>query len=39
MRCKKKREMKNPVTVTMKNKRKAKRGTCSVCRTKMFEIL
>ena len=38
MRCKAKKEMKNPKTVTMKNGRKATTGTCSVCSTKMFKI-
>lgn len=38
MKCKKKREMKNPKLVTMKNGRKAYKGTCSVCGTKMFAI-
>lgn len=39
MKCKAKREMKNAKTVTMKNGRKAKKGTCVVCGTKMFKIL
>ena len=38
MKEKKKREMKNPKTVTMKNKRKATKGVCSVCGTSMFRI-
>ena len=38
MKCKTKREMKNPVRVTMKNGRKATKGTCPVCSTKMFRI-
>ena len=39
MKCKTKRDMKNPKTVTMKNGRKARKGACLVCGTKMFEIL
>ena len=38
MKCKKKREMKNPKVVTMKNKRKATKGSCPVCGTHMFRI-
>jgi len=38
MKCKKKREMKNPTKVTLKNKRLATKGTCTVCGTKMFRI-
>jgi hypothetical protein len=38
MKCKKKREMKNPKVVTMKNKRKATKGVCPVCGTSMFRI-
>jgi RNase P subunit RPR2 len=38
MKCKTKREIKNPKTVTMKNKRKAVKGTCAKCGTKMFKI-
>lgn len=39
MKCRKKRDMNNPQTVTMKNGRKAKKGKCTVCGTNMFEIL
>jgi hypothetical protein len=39
MKCKTTREMKNPVAVTMKNGRKAKKGKCSVCGTGMYQIL
>jgi len=38
VKCKKKREIKNPTSVTMKNGRKAVRGTCPVCGIKMFRI-
>lgn len=38
MKCKEKREMKNPQEVTMKNGKEALSGTCSVCNTKMFKI-
>jgi len=38
MKCKKSREMKSPMQVTMKNKRKAMKGTCPACGTKMFRI-
>jgi hypothetical protein len=38
VRCKAKREMKNPQSITMKNGRKATQGTCPVCGTKMFRI-
>ena len=39
MKCKEKREMKNTQEVTMKNGRKAVKGVCAVCGTKMFKIL
>lgn len=38
VKCKAKREMKNPKQVKMKNGRKAMRGTCPKCGTKMFRI-
>jgi len=38
MKCKQKREMKDPKEVTMKNGKKANSGTCPVCGTKMFKI-
>ena len=38
VKCQKKREMKNPAKVTLKNGRKASKGTCPVCGTKMFRI-
>ncbi len=39
VKCKAKREMKDPEEVEMKNKRKAMKGTCTKCGTKMFKIL
>lgn len=43
MRCKEKREMKDPKEVEMNGKGGKKRlamtGTCAVCGTKMFKIL
>jgi Zn finger protein HypA/HybF involved in hydrogenase expression len=38
VKCKAKREMKDPKTVTMKNGKKALKGTCPKCGTKMFRI-
>jgi len=38
VKCKAKREMKNPKVITMKNKRKATQGVCPKCGTKMFRI-
>lgn len=38
VKCKKKQEMKNPKEVTMKNGRKAAKGECPECGTKMFKI-
>ena len=38
MKCKKKREMEHITQVTMKNKRRAAKGTCIVCKAKMFKI-
>jgi len=38
MKCKTKREMKDPKAITMKNGKKAQSGTCEVCGTKMFKI-
>jgi len=37
-KCRTKREMKNPVQVTLKNKKPATRGTCASCGTKVFRI-
>jgi hypothetical protein len=39
VKCKDKREMKNPQEVTMKNGRPARQGTCAVCGTKLNVIL
>lgn len=39
MKCKTKTEMKDVQEVTMKNKRQALKGICSVCNTRMFKIL
>ncbi len=39
VKCKAKREMKDTVEVTMKNGRKAVKGTCSTCNTGMYKIL
>ena len=39
VKCKEKREMKDPEEVEMKNKRKALKGTCGVCGTKIFKIM
>tara|TARA_B100002051_G_scaffold251691_1_gene264209 strand:- start:574 stop:819 length:246 start_codon:yes stop_codon:yes gene_type:complete len=40
MKCKAKREMKNPEQITMKNGRPATQGVCPLdhCGTKMFKI-
>ena len=38
VKCKEKREVKDPVAVTMKNGKPATQGTCPVCGTKMFKI-
>ncbi|MDP6101523.1 MAG: DUF5679 domain-containing protein [Dehalococcoidia bacterium] len=38
MKCRTKREMKNPEKVTLKNGRPATRGTCPNCGTKMYRI-
>ena len=38
VKCKEKREIKDPVEVTMKNGKPATQGTCPVCGTKMFKI-
>lgn len=37
-KCRAKRDIKSPVSVTLKNGRPAVRGTCSVCGTKVFRI-
>ena len=38
MKCRAKREMKNPRSIIMKNRRPATQGVCPVCGTKMFRI-
>ena len=38
VKCKAKREVKNPKAVTLKNKRAAVQGTCPICGTKLFRI-
>lgn len=38
VKCKKKRTMKDPKSVTLKNKRKATKGICPECGTNMFKI-
>ncbi len=38
MKCKAKREMKNPKPTTMSNGRKATQGICPKCGTNMFRI-
>lgn len=39
MKCKEKREMNETEEVEMKNGRKAMKGICTECGTKMFKIL
>jgi cold shock CspA family protein len=38
LKCRSKREMKDPETITMKNGRPATQGVCSACGTKMFKL-
>jgi hypothetical protein len=38
VKCKSKREIKNPAQITMKNGRPAVQGECPVCGTKLFKI-
>jgi hypothetical protein len=38
VKCKAKREMKDPKKVTMKNGKPAMQGVCPVCGTKIFRI-
>ena len=38
MKCRAKREIKNPAKVTLKNGRPATQGTCPVCGTKLNRI-
>ena len=39
VKCRQKRTVKNPKTVTTKNGRKALSGTCAVCGTKMMKFI
>ncbi len=38
MKCRAKKEIKDPRRITMKNGRPATQGLCSTCRTKVFRI-
>jgi len=38
VKCREKREMKDPEVVKLKNGRPARKGKCSVCGTNMFRI-
>ena len=38
MKCRAKREIRNPTQVTLKNGRPATRGECPVCGTKLYRI-
>jgi hypothetical protein len=38
VKCKRKREMKNPTSVKMKNGRSATKGKCPVCGSGMYRI-
>jgi len=38
VKCRAKREMRNPKSITMKNGRAATQGVCPVCGTKVFRI-
>jgi len=38
VKCRTKREMKDPKAVTLKNKKPATQGSCPTCGTKMFVI-
>jgi hypothetical protein len=38
LRCKQKREIKDPQAITMKNGKPATTGTCPVCGTKIYKI-
>jgi len=38
VKCKKKVEIKSPKSITMKNGRKATKGVCPKCGTKVFRI-
>ncbi|MBI1885289.1 MAG: hypothetical protein HYS09_03075 [Chloroflexi bacterium] len=38
LKCRTKRDMRNPQQVTLKNGRPATQGSCPVCGTKMYRI-
>ena len=38
LKCRVKREMKDPKAITMKNGKPATEGSCPVCSTRMFKI-
>ncbi len=38
LKCKAVMEIKNPVTITMKNGRPGTKGICPVCSTKIFKM-
>lgn len=38
LKCRERREMKDPKAITMKNGKPATEGTCPKCGTKMFKI-
>ncbi|MDD5082349.1 MAG: DUF5679 domain-containing protein [Dehalococcoidales bacterium] len=38
VKCRAKREIRNPRNIVMKNGRPATQGTCPICGTKMFRI-
>jgi len=38
VKCRTKREIKNPKSIIMKNGRPATKGTCPTCSTKMYRI-
>ncbi len=38
LKCRTKRDMRNPQPVTLKNGRPATQGSCPVCGTKMYRI-
>ena len=38
VKCKAKRDMQDPESITMKNGKPASKGTCGVCGTKLFRI-
>jgi len=39
VKCKQKRDIKDPEKVVLKNGRNAVRGTCSVCGTKLYAFV